>query len=182
MTTLHQHQLHRPLAHRCRSVVSVPAQPGRSMAPTLAQASYSRSAYAGGWKGIGENSASTRGKRTSSYLEGVSPEGTFAGIAPIGRAIMTKGTTGLGMLERALANMPVLVSTWEGGPPTNVDPKLWKLLGCPPPDDAEYLRQQCQDVWEPDCQSDSSEEWFDSRTEWFAPQEEENFACYTGYD
>ena len=96
---------------------------------------------------------------------------------------MSGGTTGLGILQRALANMPVPASTWEGGPPTDIDPKLCKLHGCPSPDDAEYLRQQCQDVWEPDGQCETkSEDWFDSRAEWFDPQEEEDLDCYTGYD
>ena len=92
---------------------------------------------------------------------------------------MSGGTTGLGMLQRALANMPVLVSTREGGPATDIDVKLYKVPGCPPPDDAGYLRQQCQDVWESDRHSDSSEESFDTRAEWFHPQEEEDFDCYT---
>ena len=55
--------------------------------------------------------------------------------------------------------MPVLVSTWEGGPPTDIDFRLYKLQGCPPPDNAEYLRQQLQNVWQP-------EKWWDSRAEW----------------
>ena len=94
---------------------------------------------------------------------------------------MSGGTTGLGILEQALANMPVLVSTWEGGPPTDIDLKVYKVPGCPAPDDVEYLRQQCQDVWQPDGQSDSSEGWFASRAQWFHPREEEDFDCYTGY-
>ena len=142
------------------------------MAPTSAQPSYGRSAYAGTSKGKGDNSLSIGGRGGSSYLEGVSPRGTFAGIAPIGRVIVSGGTTGLGMLERAVANMLVLVSTLEGGPPAAIDPKICQLRGCPPPDDAEYFRQQCQDVWEHDGQSDSSDEWLDARTEWFNPHEE----------
>ena len=34
---------------------------------------------------------------------------------------------------------------------------------------------------ESDGQSDSSEEWFDRLAEWFHPQEDEYFGCYTGY-
>ena len=86
------------------------------------------------------------------------------------------------MLERALANMPVLMSTSEGGPPTDIEPHLCKLRGGPSPDDAEYLQQQCQDIWEHDGQSDSSEQWFDSRIDWLDPQDEEDFDCYMAYD
>ena len=78
--------------------------------------------------------------------------------------------------------MPILLLTRETGPHTDIDFKLSKVPGCPPPDDADYLRQQCQDVSEPDGQSDSSEQWFDSRAEWFHPQEEEDLDCYTRYD
>ena len=88
----------------------------------------------------------------------------------------------MGILERALANWPILESTWEGGPPTGIDPKLCQVRGRPPPDDAEYLQQQCNNVWEPDAQLDSSEEWFDPRGDWFDPVEDEDLACYTGYD
>ena len=78
--------------------------------------------------------------------------------------------------------MPILESTWEGKPPTNMDPKLCKLRGCLPQDDAEYLQYQCENIWKPDPVSDSSEEWFESRTEWFDPKENEDLACNTGYD
>ena len=115
-------------------------------------------------------------------MNGVSSRGTFARIAPSGRIIMSGGMTGFGILERALANCVILESTREGGPPTDIDPKLCKLRGCPPPNDAECLRQQCKNVWEPDAESNSSEEWFDLRTEWFDQGEDENLACYTGYD
>ena len=71
------------------------------------------------------------------------------------RVIKSRGKTGRRILERAVANMPVLVSTWEGGPPTDVDFGLYKIPVCPPPDDAEYRRQQCQDVWEPDDQTET---------------------------
>ena len=93
---------------------------------------------------------------------------------------MSGGKTGLEIPEKALANWPMLESTWEGGPPTDMDPKLCKLRGCSPPDDAEYIRQQCENVWEPDRQSESPQEWFDSPTEWFDPQVDENLACFTG--
>ena len=114
--------------------------------------------------------------------QGVSPTGTFAGIATSGRVIMSGGKTGLGILERAVANMPVLLLTWEGGPPTDIDFKVYKVPGCPPPNDAEYLRQQCEDVWEHDAQSETeSKEPFASRAEWFDPQEEGDLNCYARY-
>ena len=90
---------------------------------------------------------------------------------------MSGGTLGSGVLQPALANMPVLEATWEGGSPTGIDTKLCKLSGCPLRDDAKYLRQQCQNACEPDGQSDPAE-WFDSRAELF----DEDLACYTGYD
>ena len=149
-----------------------------SVSWTPAQPSYNRSTCAGSSKGKGDKGG---GKGASSYKpEGVSPKGTFAAIAPSGQVIIPGGKTGLEVLEPALANMPVLLSTREGGPPTDMDFGLCKIPGCPPPDDAEYLRQQCQHVWEPD----ESEEWFDSRTEWLNRQEEEeeDLNCYTEYD
>ena len=45
---------------------------------------------------------------------------------------MSGGTTGLGILGQALANMPVLVSTWEGGPPNDISFRLYKIPGRPP--------------------------------------------------
>ena len=95
---------------------------------------------------------------------------------------MSGGTTGLAIPERALANMLVLVATWEGGPLTDIYLKLYTVPGSPPPDDAGYLRQQCQDVAVPQGQYDSSEEWYDTPPEWSDPQEAEDFACYTGYN
>ena len=86
------------------------------------------------------------------------------------------------MLEGALANWPILESTWEGGPPTNIDPKLCKLYGYHPQDDAEYFQQQCSSLEERDAQSDSSDEWVHSHTEWFDPEKYEDLACYTGYN
>ena len=73
------------------------------------------------------------GKGASSHLEGVSSQATVAVIEPSGRVIMSGGTTGSGILERGLAHMPVIVFTWEGGPPTDIDPKRCKLCGCPSP-------------------------------------------------
>ena len=108
------------------------------MALTSAQPSYSGSAYTGSPKGKRDNSPSTGGKGALGYLEGVSPRGKFAGTAPSGQVIMSGGKTGLGMLKRGLANMPVLVSTWEGDQ-TDIDFKLKKVPGCPSPDDAGYL-------------------------------------------
>ena len=66
------------------------------------------------------------------------------------------------MLERAQANRPILELTWEGRPPSDIDPKLCNLYGYPPQNDAEYLRQQCTSFEEPDAQSNSSEEWVQS--------------------
>ena len=86
------------------------------------------------------------------------------------------------MLEGAVVNWPILESTSEGGPPTDIDAKLCKLHGYPPRDDAKYLRQQCARLEEPHCQSNSLEEWVHSHTEWFDPEEHEDLACYTGYD
>ena len=95
---------------------------------------------------------------------------------------MSSGRAGLEILERALASWPILEWTWEGGPPTDIGPKLCKLYGYPPQHDAQYLRQQCTNFWEPDAKSNSSAESFDSHTEWIDPEEDEELACYTGYD
>ena len=46
----------------------------------------------------------------------MSSRGTFAGVAPSGRFVMLGATTGLEMFHQALANWPILVSTWVGGP------------------------------------------------------------------
>ena len=90
------------------------------------------------------------------------PRGEFAGIAPSGRPVVSGGTTGLEVLEIALANWPVPEST-KGGTPPHMQPELCKLYGPPPPVDAEYFQERC-----------SSPDWFDS--------DEDLFACYTGYD
>ena len=63
---------------------------------------------------------------------------------------MSGATTGSEMLKQALANRPIVESTWEGGPPTGIDPKFCKLYGCPPQGDAEYHRGQCSSLEEPD--------------------------------
>ena len=73
----------------------------------------------------------------------MSPRGEFAGVAPTGRIIMSGATTGLDMLEQALANWPNLESTRGGGPPTRIHPKPCKLYAPPPPGDAEYYRGMC---------------------------------------
>ena len=95
---------------------------------------------------------------------------------------MAGDTTGLEMLERALANWPILESTWEGEIPTDIDPRLCQFYGYPPQDDAEYLRQQCTSFEEPDAQSNSSEEWAHSQKVLFDPDGHEDLACYTGYN
>ena len=42
----------------------------------------------------------------------MSSSGKFAGVAPSGRIVMSGATTGLEMLEQALANWPILELTW----------------------------------------------------------------------
>ena len=110
----------------------------------------------------------------------MSSRGTPAGVPPSGRIIMSGATTGLEMLEQALANWPIVESTWGGGPPTEIDPKFCKLYGCPPKGDTAYYRGQCWSLDEPDTHCNSSEEWVHSHPEWFDP--DEDLACYTGYD
>ena len=66
------------------------------------------------------------------------PSGEFAGIAPSGRPVVSGGTTGLEVLEIALANWPVPESTKEGTP-ARMQPELCKLYGPLPPVDAEYF-------------------------------------------
>ena len=104
---------------------------------------------------------------------------TFAGVAPSGRIVLSGATTGLEMLEQALANWPIPESTWEGGPPPRIDAKFCKFYVCPPQGDAEYYRAPCSSPKEPDTHSISSEEWVHSSPEWFDP--DEDLACYTGY-
>ena len=102
----------------------------------------------------------------------------FAGVAPSGPILMSGATTGLEMLEQALANWPVLESTKGGGPPPRIHRKLCKLYVSPPPGNAEYYRGQCSGLEEPDTHSNSSEEWV--HDEWF--DIDEDLACYMGYD
>ena len=45
---------------------------------------------------------------------------------------MSEGTTGLGILEQALANMPVLVSTWEGDPQATLTSNSIRYQGALP--------------------------------------------------
>ena len=68
---------------------------------------------------------------------------------------MWGGVTGLGILERALASMLVLTSTYEGGTPPDIKPEFYKISGYPPQDDAEYLRQQLCMPCEPDVWSET---------------------------
>ena len=89
------------------------------------------------------------------------PRGEFAGKAPSRRPVVSGGTTGLEVLEIALANWLVREST-KGGTPADMQPELCKLYGPPPPVDAEYFQERC-----------SSPDWFNY---------DEDLACYTGYD
>ena len=82
--------------------------------------------------------------------------------------------------DKPLQNLPIPESTWEGEPPTDIDPNFCKLYGYPLQGKAEYYRGQCSSLEEPDTHSNSSEEWVHSEPEWFIPHE--SLACYTGYD
>ena len=159
-------------ARRCRSVASTPTGRSRPLDPFLAP-NYSQSAYAGSSKEKGGPS-SKRGKG------GVSSREELARVAPSWRIVMSGSTTGLEMLEQALANWPVLELTRGGGPSSCIHPKFCKLYGPPPQGDAEYHGRQCSGVEEPDTCSNFSEEWVHSHAEWFHP--DEDLACYTGYD
>ena len=110
----------------------------------------------------------------------MSSRGTFARVAPSGHFVMSGATTGLEMLEQALANWPILESTWEEGSQTGIDPKFCNLYGRPPQRDNQYYRGQCSSFEEPDTHSNSSEEWVNSHPE--CPGSDENLACYTEYD
>ena len=105
--------------------------------------------------------------------------GTFAGVAPSGRIVMPGATTGWLMLAQALADWPILESTWEGEPPTDIDLKFFKLYGRPPRNNAEYFQGQCSSLKGPDTHSDSSEDWVHSHREGCDP--DEDLACSTGY-
>ena len=102
----------------------------------------------------------------------------FAGVAPSGRVVMSGATTGLEVLERALAGWLVRESTKGGGPPPRMRPKLCKLYEPPPPGDAEYYGRQCSSLEGSDTHSNSSNEWV--HEEWL--DSDEDLACYTGYD
>ena len=93
---------------------------------------------------------------------------------------MDGGTSSLQILNRALAKMPVLTSTWKGEPPPDVKP--YKLPGSSPQDDVEYYRQLCEWPEPRDDRSEPSEEWFSPHDDWFDPHEEDDLGCYTGYD
>ena len=58
----------------------------------------------------------------------MSSRGTFAGVAPSGRIVMSGATTGWEMLEQAPANWPIVESTWEGGPWTSIDRKTLQVV------------------------------------------------------
>ena len=94
--------------------------------------------------------------------------------------VMSGATTALEMLEQALANWPILESTWQGGPLTDIDPKFCRLYRTPLQDDAEYYQGQCSSLEGPDTHSDSPEEWVHSHPEWCDP--DDDLARYTGYD
>ena len=156
-------------ARRCRSVASAPTRPSRPLDPFEAP-NYSQSAYAGSAKGKG-------GLSSKGGKGGVSSHEEFARIAPSGRVVISGATTGLEVLERALAGWPVPEST-KGGTPPRMHPKLCKLYGPPPPVDAEYYRGQCSSLAKSGTHSKSSNEW--AHEEWF--DSDEDLACYTGYD
>ena len=157
-------------ARRCRSVASAPTRPSRPLDPFSAP-NCSKSAYARSSKGKG-------GPSWKGGKGGVSSREEFAGVAHSGRVVMSGATTGLEVLERALAGWPTLELTKGGGPPPRMHPKLCKLYGPLPRGNAEYYRGQCSNLEEFDTHSNSSngrvhEEWFNS---------DEALACYTGYD
>ena len=102
----------------------------------------------------------------------------FARIAPSGRVVISGATTGLEVLEPALANWPVPESTKGGGTPPRMHPELCKLYGPPPPGNAEYYRGLCSSFAESGTPSNSSNEW--AHEEWF--HSDEKLVCHTGYD
>ena len=154
-------------ARRCWSVASAPTRPSRPLDPFEAP-NYSQSAYAGSAKGKG-------GLSSKGGKGGVSSHEEFAGmcrIAPSGRVVISGGTTGLEVLEQALADWPVPEST-KGGTAPRMHPKLCKPYGPPPPVDAEYYRGQCLSLAKSDTHSNSSNEW--AHEEWF--DSDEDLAC-----
>ena len=108
----------------------------------------------------------------------MSSRGEFAGIAPSWCVVISGATTGLEVLERALASWPVPEWTKRGGTPTRMHPKLCKLYGSPPLVDAEYYRGHCSSLAESGTHSNSSNEW--AHEEWF--DSDVHHACYTRYD
>ena len=106
--------------------------------------------------------------------------GTFAGVARSGQILMSRATKGLEMLVQALAIWPILETTWEGEPRTNIDPKCCKIYGYPPKNDAEYYQGQWSSLEGPDTHCDSSEESVQSHPQWCASDEDR--ACYMRYD
>ena len=157
-------------ARRCRSVASAPTQPSRPLDPFEAP-NYSQSAYAGSAKGKG-------GPSSKGGKGGVSSHEEFAGIAPSGRVGISGATTGLEVLERALAGWPVPESTKGRRTPPRMHRKLCKLYGPLPPVDAKYFRGQCSSLAKSGNHFNSLNEW--AHEEWF--DSDEDLACYTGYD
>ena len=105
-------------ARRCWSVASARTRPSRPLDP-FELPNYSQSAYAGSSKGKG-------GPLSKGGKGGVFPRGKFAGMAPSGRPVISGGTTGLEVLEIALANWPVPEST-KGGTPARMH---WNTASC----------------------------------------------------
>ena len=87
---------------------------------------------------------------------------------------------GLDQVQQERHGSDVFLLTWEGEPPTDIDPKFCKLYGYPPQCDTECYRGQCLSLEEPDTHSHSLEEWVHSHPQWFDP--DEDLACYKGYD
>ena len=102
----------------------------------------------------------------------------FAEVALSGRVVISGATTGLEVLERALAGWPVPESTKRERPPPRMHPKRCKLYGPSPPIDAEHYRGQCSSLAKSDTHSNSSNEWV--HEEWV--DSDEDLACYTGYN
>ena len=157
-------------ARRCRLVASAPTRLSQPLDPFEAP-NYSQSTYAGSAK---EN----RGPSSKAGKGGVSSHEEFAGIAPSGRVVISGATTGLEVLEQALAGLPVPESIKRGRTPARMHPKLCKLYGPPPPVVAEYYRRQCSSLAKSGTHSNSLNEW--AHEEWF--NSDEDLACYSGYD
>ena len=102
----------------------------------------------------------------------------FAGIAPSRQVVISGATTGLEVLERALAGWPFSESTKRGMTPPRMHPEICKLYGRPPPVDAEHYGGQCSSLAKSGTHSNSSNEW--AHEEWF--DSDEDLACYMGCD